>query len=178
MRDRMMMRDLVFQYKLPGKTLVFHDTFGDTLRDTRFVTKRLSVLFSEAMVYNNAFTAEQRGIMSWDGTSWEIDTDRIQHLIEHIQVIVIGPVIAGANGPELVADPLSMVEAAKAAFGAEDIFLFPDNPLTPLGQKKPLIANRDDYQSYLQSYEEEKRVLDHALRLAPAHIALPTNYSV
>ncbi|MEL6132845.1 MAG: hypothetical protein AAFR59_05720 [Bacteroidota bacterium] len=177
LRDRLMIRDLVFKYKLPGKTLVFHDTFGGTLRDTRFVTKRLSVLFSEAMVYNNAFMADQRQLMKWEGNTWQVDQDRVEALIEHIQVLIIGPVFTQDGEAQLVADPLTMVEAARKLYPEGEIFLFPDNPLTPLAQKRPVIDNQESYQTLVSSYEEEKATLDRGLRLAPVRIVLPTNYS-
>ena len=75
LKDRVLVRDIIINFKLSDKVLLIHDTFGDSVDDTRFVTKRLSALFSESMIYNNAFLAEQRGFFVKNEEGLSMNTD-------------------------------------------------------------------------------------------------------
>lgn len=177
LKDRLFIRDLVFSYKIKEKALLIHDTFGGSVRDTRFVTKRISSLLSETMVYNNAFSADQRNLFSINETGHtEIDTVKIKHLLEQIQLLIIGPVIKKGETATL-ADPIELVEVARKHLDISEMVVFTSNPLSPLGAKNIRIETDEDLEKMLTVYEEETSAIRLAHRLRPARIASPANFS-
>lgn len=173
LRDRLLIRDLVFNYKIEEKALVVHSSFNGTLRDTRFVTKRLSSLFSEAMVYNNAFSGDQRKFCFRDEEGkLKIDVSRVQKLIAPIQMIILGPLIEN-NGEVELFDAEEMIQPIRSDFDISEVLLFPGNPLSPLGGKSKMIENEEEYKALRGVFEEEEEVLSRALRHKPARIVVP-----
>lgn len=177
LRDRLFVRDLVFNYKTQEKALLLHASFGGTVSDTRFVTKRLSALYSEAMVYNNAFPAGQRNFFQHTAEGQlKVDTERIQGLLQTIQMLIISPIMPDASGNDELVDPLQLLQAARYAFGVEEVLVFPDNPMSPLASKKPLINEAAEVERLRAVYEEESSSLERALQLRPARLVSPQNY--
>ena len=178
LRDRLFIKDMVhnFTYPLEEKVLLLHAPFGGTVRDTRFVTKRLSTLLSETMVYNNAFAAEQRGLFVPQADGYGVHVKLIEQLLAPINLLIVGPVVAGSAGPEL-ADPLALVAAARRALPIQETIVFTDHPLSPLGQKKVLIEEQAQIEELAQVYDEEVEALRLAHRLRPALLASPANYA-
>lgn len=155
---------------------MIHDTFGGTVKDTRFVTKRISALLSECMVYNNAFSADQRGLIKSGETGLSVNTELITQLFPPIQLLILGPVLKGPEGP-ILADPLEMLAATRNAFDIEEVILFTDNPMSPLAGKKEIVTGEADQSRLLQVYEEEATAINLAHQFRPAMIASPLNYS-
>ncbi|MEO0896183.1 MAG: hypothetical protein AAFY71_07295 [Bacteroidota bacterium] len=175
LRDRLLVRDLVFKYKSQEKAIVLHEPFGGTVRDTRFVTKRLSSLFSEAMVYNNYFTVDQRGICKRDESGKLIfNKERVEQVLAPIQMIVLGPVIK-ENGEDKLLDGEELLNVVRDSMDFSELLLFPINPLSPIGNKKVMVEGEKEYNDLFSLFEEEKETLDRALRLRPARIVAP-NY--
>lgn len=177
LRDRLFVKDLVHNFKLEEKAILIHDTFGQTVKDTRFVTKRLSALFSETMVYNNAFSADQRNFFtqSTDGLM-ELNVPLIEKLLPPIQLLLIGPVMKIEGSPQL-ADPIAMLQAARHTLDISETILFVDNPMSPLGAKNLVLDSEEELQKYLGIYEEEKTALELAFRLRPAKLSSPTKFA-
>lgn len=176
LRDRLFIKDLVHNFGFTEKALLIHDSFGGTVKDTRFVTKRISALLSECMIYNNAFSADQRNLVSRVEDRLQINTALIQQLLPPIQLLILGPVIKGETGPQLT-DPLELLEAARNAFDIEEVIVFTANPMSPLAGKKEVVRDADDRQRLLNIYEEESDAINLAHRLHPALIASPQNYA-
>ncbi|TAE60244.1 MAG: hypothetical protein EAZ89_01720 [Bacteroidetes bacterium] len=175
--DRLFIKDLVFNFKFQEKALLLHAPAVD-LSGTRFTTKRLSSLFSEAMVYNNAFQAEQRDLFSvGENGLMQVHTTLIHSLLNISQLLLVGPVIR-QGGETVIADPLHMVQAARAALEISELILFPANPLSPLGRKKEPLDSSADLDRLLSLYEEESQALQLAHTLRPARIASPVNYAL
>ncbi len=177
LKDRLSIQNFVFNFRLKEKAILIHACFGGTVQDTRFVTKRLSSLLSEAMVYNNAFSADQRNYFYLEGGEMKVKKAALEKLLQSIQLLVIGPVIQNEAGEAVLADPMRMLETIRAAFQPEELLLFVDNPMSPLGAKKAHVESEADIAPFLKVYEEEKPALARALRLAPARLASPSNYS-
>ena len=176
LRDRLFIKDLVHNFGFAEKTLMIHDHFGGTVKDTRFVTKRISALLSECMIYNNAFSADQRNLVSRQDGRLHVNTELIRRLLPPIQLLILGPVISGDAGPEL-ADPLELLEATRNAFDIQDLILFTANPMSPLAGKKETVRDESDEQRLLSIFDEEAGAIRLAHRLRPAMIASPQNYS-
>lgn len=177
LRDRLFVKDLVANYKLTEKALLIHDTFGGTVKDTRFVTKRLSALLSEFMVFNNAFSADQRNFFTQSSEGFmELNLDLIHKIIQPIQLLLIGPVIK-VNGTAQLADPIAMVQAARQALDISETIVFTANPMSPLGAKNAVIDQSEDVEKWLASYEEERASLELAHLLRPARLSSPMNYA-
>lgn len=177
LRDRLFIKDFVFNYKSQEKALVFHAPFGGTVRDTRFVTKRISALLSEAMVYNNAFMADQRNFFSYSETGdLQINREAIEKLLWPIQQLLFGPVMTKEGEAQLV-DPLELLQLTRHTFGVEEVILFPDNPMSPLGSSKPLIDSEAEKDRLIGIYEEESASLNLAYQLRPVRLCTPANYA-
>lgn len=177
LKDRLSIQNFVFNFKLKDKAILIHDSFGGTVKDTRFVTKRISSLLSEAMVYNNAFSADQRDIFYLENGALKIKQGFIEKLIPNVQLIVIGPVIKNEQGEAVIANAEAMIDVARKTFQPDELLVFVDNPMSPLGNKRALIETEADIAPFLQIYEEEKPAMERALRLAPARLVAPGNYS-
>ncbi len=177
LRDRLLIRDLVFNFKSPEKALVIHESFDGSIRDTRFVTKRLSSLFSEAMVYNNAFSADQRDLVKRDEAGQLIiKTSTLLSLIDPIQMIILGPVIK-ENGDAGLIEGEELLRATRQQMDFSELLLFPDNVLSPLAGKAALMDGEDIYQELLAVYEEERESLDRAMRFRPSRIVSPKYFN-
>lgn len=178
LRDRLFIKDLIFNFKLKEKVLLLHDVFGDSIRDTRFVTKRISALLSENMVYNNAFSAEQRNLFAYEGEDQLIiNTQLIAQLFQTVSLLILSPVIKKGDQVEL-ADPIQMIQAARHQLEANDLILFTDNPLSPLAKKGEYIEEKADQDRLMKIYDEEAAAIQLAYKLRPARIASPVNYSL
>ncbi len=177
LRDSFFIKDLIHHFKFAEKTILIHDTFGSRVEDTRFVTKRISSLFSEAMVYNNAFSADQRNFFSKEGTTTQINVALINKVLDPIQLLIIGPIMASASGPQL-AQPLEMLTVARQAFEVDELILFPAKPKSPLVANKIKINSEEDKIHWLNIYGEESDAIQLAYTLRPASLASPTNYSM
>ncbi|MEL6674166.1 MAG: hypothetical protein AAFR61_18315 [Bacteroidota bacterium] len=176
LRDRLFVKDLVHNFSFKEKALMILDTFGASIPDVKFVTRRLSALFSEAMVYNNAFTADQRGIFRLREGKLDLNRKLVDDLFHPIQLLIIGPVLTKGE-EKILADPLDLLQLARIKFEVDEILLFPNNPLSPLAQKTPLIGSPEDHDRWMKLYEEEEAVLNLAYQLRPARIVSPMNYS-
>ncbi|MCI4666918.1 MAG: hypothetical protein MRZ79_02075 [Bacteroidia bacterium] len=173
LQDRLLIRDLVFNLKIKEKALLVHSSFNGTLRDTRFVTKRLSSLFSEAMVYNNAFSGDQRNFCFRDEKGvLRVDKDRLERLIAPIQLIILGPLIM-EDGKAVLLESEELLAAIRSEMEISELFLFPDNPLSPLGPKAAVIEDEEGYNALAKVFEEEEDSLKRALKHRPARIILP-----
>lgn len=178
LKDRLFIKDLVHNYKfsLDENVVMAHAPFGGTVRDTRFVTKRISTLLSETLVYNNAFNVEQRGLVKPVAGGLAVNVGLIEQLVAPIHLVILGPVAAGADGPELI-DPLALVEALRHQLSVDEVIVFTSNPLSPLGRKNTLIEQRQQVEELAQVYDEEKEALELAYRLRPARLASPVTYA-
>jgi hypothetical protein len=177
LKDRLTIQNFVFNFKIKEKTLLIHDSFGGTVKDTRFVTKRISSLLSEAMVYNNAFSADQRDLFFMENGELKLKKASIEKLLNVVPLLVLGPVIKNEAGEPVLADGQEMIEVARQAFQPDELLVFVDNPMSPLGSKRALIEAEADIEPFLKVYEEEKSAMERALKLAPARLVAPGNYS-
>lgn len=177
LKDRLFMRDFVHNFKWNTRTLLLHEPFGNTIADTLFVSKRISSLLSEALINNNAFPAAQRDFFYLENGDLKVAVNKIQQLQSTIPLLILGPIIK-ENGIETLANATEMVHAARKAFSITLITTFTDNPLSPLGTKKIVMADAEMYDKYLSIYEEEKNALERALQFAPASLCSPFNYAL
>ena len=175
MRDRMAIRDLVHNFPTGEKIILLHEAFSGAIPDTRFVTKRLSALFSEQMVYNNAFSADQRDLISLKQEGLSLNKALIEKLFTHIQLLILNPIVSSDSGPVLT-DPQEIAKMLRSEFSIEQMVLFPTNPLSPLATKHPSIQTEEDLAYWKPLYEEEEQTLMRAYQLAPAQIFSPSTY--
>lgn len=175
LRDRMAIRDLIHNFPKGEKIVLLHEAFSGTIPDTRFVTKRLSALFSEQMVYNNAFSADQRDLIYRGAHGLNLNKDLIAELFAHIQLFILNPIISTDTGPVL-ADPQEIAQFLRSELAIKQLILFPANPLSPLASKHPSIQTEEDLAYWKPLYEEEEQTLVRAFQLAPAQIVSPSTY--
>lgn len=175
LKDRVLVRDIIINFKLSDKVLLIHDTFGSSVEDTKFVTKRLSSLFSESMIYNNAFLAEQRGFFVKNGEKLSINSDLIHHLLQTVQLLIIGPVIKD-DGTSVLGSAMDMIHTAIQELNIEEVILFPDHPRSPLVAQKVKVENQDIKEKLLKLYDEEQETIEMG-HLLEATIASPMNYA-
>lgn len=171
----MAIRDLVHNFPTGEKIILLHEAFSGTIPDTRFVTKRLSALFSEQMVYNNAFSSDQRELIYRKDTGLTLNKALITQLFAHIQLLILNPIVSTDSGP-LLDDPQEITQFLRTELAIEHLVLFPDNPLSPLATKHPSIHTEEDLAYWKPLYEEEAQTLERAFQLAPAQIVSPSTY--
>lgn len=177
LRDHLFVKDLIHNFKLEEKAILIHDTFGGTVSDTRFVTKRISSLMSETMIYNNAFSGDQRNFFSRNEAGLlQLNVSLVEKLLRPLQVLILGPIIKEEN-EAVLANPVELVQLVRNELEISETIVFTDNPLSPLGAKRLTIDTSEDVEQWLKSYEEEKASLELAHQLRPARIASPTTYS-
>ncbi|MEM7371538.1 MAG: hypothetical protein AAF587_23190 [Bacteroidota bacterium] len=178
LRDRFFIQDFVFNFKFKEKTIVFHAPFGETLRDSRFVTKRISSLLSEAMVYNNFLMGDQRdSFVLNDKGILEMNPKAIHELLYTAQLLILGPLVKSREQVQ-IGDPIHMMQVARAELQAKEVLLFPSNPKSPLATNKPVIDRREEVDRLLGVYEEETDILELAYQLRPVRLVSPVNYSM
>lgn len=175
LRDNLFVRDLVINFKWSDKVLLLHDTFAGTIKDTRFVTKRLSSLFSESMIYNNAFYADQRDFFVKDTNGIRVNVERINELLQIVQLLIIGPIIKGVSGVEL-ANPQDLLYAAQTSLDIDETIIFPNNPKSPLVAKKLAIPTQEEANKLISIYEEETETIKLGHTFS-ATLASPMNYA-
>ncbi|MEM9936070.1 MAG: hypothetical protein AAF824_20755 [Bacteroidota bacterium] len=175
LRDRLFVKDFVHNYRISEKAILIHDSFHDTVSDTRFVTKRLSSLLSEAMVYNNAFSSDQRTFFYPSGKGYKLNMELVSQLLSPIQLLILNPVLPIKGKPQLV-DSTKLIQGIKDSADISELITFTDNPLSPLGRKGEIIRDKQDVSRLLKVYEEEKAALELAYSLRPARLASPSQY--
>ena len=177
LKDRMLIRDLVHNFKFEEKAILIHDQFGEKVTDTRFVNKRISALLSEAMVYNNAFSADQRKFFLEEEGKLIPNKVLIEKLLHPIQLLILAPILKQGEESVLI-NPLDLLGSVREAYEIEEVILFPKNALSPMVSKVKAINTEEDRDKLLGIYEEEKDILDLAYRLRPSLIASGANYSL
>ncbi|MFK7971303.1 MAG: hypothetical protein AB8F95_13090 [Bacteroidia bacterium] len=173
LRDRLFIQQYVHAFKPESKALVVVAPFGGTVRDTRFVTRRLSTLLSENLVHNNAFVAAQRSMVKRDENGGlTVRTDFVKKLVDPLQLLILGAVVEGVSEEELV-EGEALVGALREVLPVSEVLVFPHNPMSPLSNKSIAVKEHSDIADLLAAYEEEHEALECALRLAPVRFTGP-----
>jgi len=176
LKDRLFIKDLVHNFKFDKEVLLLHAAFNHSISDTRFVTKRISAFLSEEMIYNNAFSADQRDFFYYQDDKLYANIALMQQLFQTVQLLILSPIVKEEGTPQLI-DPLDMIHVLRGMEEVEELFLFAANPLSPLVAKRPLIESRADVNHWMTLFEEESDTLERAYKLRPARVVSPTNYS-
>ena len=176
LRSREFIINLVHNFSFGDQYILLHDAFGGTVRDTRFVTKRISSLLSESMVVNNAFSGDQRNILELKEGLLHFRTEYVTQLLEQLQMFILNPIATTPEGPAL--QPAEkVIQVIRNQLPIDEVLVFPDNGQSPLGNEKQLMDSTADYDRLVRIYEEEDAALQRALRLRPTTIVSPVNYA-
>lgn len=173
LRNAPFIKDLIFHHKLEEPSLILHDHFG-SIQDTRFVTKRLSALMSEDMIVNNAFSGDQRKILSLKDGQLHFRKELVMEAYTTISLFILNPIVASDGGPQ-VHSPLETLQLLRREFAIEEVLLFPRNSLSPIAAGREVIREPEDVERLLHLYDEETELLEMARALAPAVLAAPKN---
>lgn len=176
LNDRLVIQGLVHNYKWKTPTILLHDTFGGTVRDTLIVSKRLSALFSECMVHNNIFSAAQRDMITLNEGKLAVSKSKIESLLGIIPFLILSPIVK-KEGEDALGNPLEMLLALREVFDIEEVSFFTDNRMSPLATKRTLISTEADKNELLQIYDEESNVISLAYDFRPARICSTINYA-
>lgn len=176
LKEKLFIQDLVHNFPSDEPVLVLHAHFGEKAEDTRFVTKRISALLSEQMIYNQAFSGDQRGLLSAENGLVNVREALVHELFSMARVLLLNPIADSPNGPEEL-DPLLVANVLQAAFSPVETILFPRNSKSPLAASKERVTGRADYERLLSLYEEEAAVLEAAERLAPVTLSGPVTFA-
>lgn len=175
LKDQHFIRELVHSFKQDAKVLLLHDHFGKSLSDTRFVTKRISSLVSDTNIVTNAFSGDQRSIIQVVDGEIKIKETLIKELLQNIQLLILNPI--GISGEEAVEVSVpDLIKKFREELQPSELIMFAANSLSPMGNSRPVIDGEEDYQRLLASYEEEKDLLDRAMKMAPTVLATPKNF--
>ncbi|MEM6628903.1 MAG: hypothetical protein AAF694_04490 [Bacteroidota bacterium] len=175
LKDRLFIKDIVHNFPQGEKMVLLHEAFKGSVSDTRFVTKRISAYFSEQMVYNNAFSADQRKLVEYENGTYRVNKNLIFSLFQHIQLFILNPIVS-KEGTAWLGDPMELALALRQQLEISSTTLFPSNSLSPLANKRPVIQKDSDISYWQNLYEEEEPTLKRALSLAPVQIVPPSSY--
>lgn len=167
-------KDLVHYYKHEGKGILLHASFG-AVHDTRFVTKRISALFSENMVVNNAVSGDQRNLLAKKGQKLSFRAELVSKAFETVQLFILNSLVSGQNQAQQVS-PYEILQVIRQDLPVSETIIFPSNPKSPLIADRQEIINGDEIDRLLRIYEEETAVLELARELAPVTLAAPPNF--
>ena len=172
--EKAFIQELVYSYPKDLRAILLHDQFGSSPSDTIFVTKRISSLFSEALVVNNAFSGNQRGLIRFsESGDVTINSQMIHHLMDQVPLLILNPLVTDSAN---TADAKTLIHGFRKAFAIKETILFPDRGLSPLASQKQIISNQEEISSLSTVYEEEATVLDLAKEILPVSIASATNF--
>ena len=174
LRNGPFIKDLVYNFKKVGKSIILHDHFGK-VADTRFVTKRISALMSEEMILNNAFSGDQRQIFTTTAGALALRMDFIHKSLETVDLVLLNA-LGLADGELVSLDPLRVLDALRLALDIEEVYIFPKNARSPLVAQRRLFTSVDEIAPFRPVYEEEANALALAERLLPAVLAAPGNF--
>lgn len=176
LRSKDFIINLVHNFNFNDRYILLHEAFGGTVKDTRFVTKRLSSLLSESMVVNNAFSGDQREILKLEGDQLHFRKDYVLGLMTTLHMLILNPITKTADGPAFQPSE-NIIQLIRSELDIEEVLVFPDNEKSPLGVDRILLDSPDDFNRLVGVYEEEADALNRALRLRPATIVTPVNYA-
>lgn len=174
LRSTPFVKDLVYNYKEVGKSILVHDHFGG-LSDTRFVSKRISALMSEEMITNQAVSGDQRSLFQWHEGQVSVRKELLETSLKTVDLLVVNA-IGIQDGVAIAIDPLMVVHELRKAFGLQEVYLFAKNSRSPMVANPHRFEIAESIQALLTVYEEEAEVLRAAQSLVPAVVASPSNF--
>ena len=174
LRSTPFIKDLVWNYKQVGKSIILHDHFG-SVADTRFVTKRISALMSEEMITNNAISGDQRGIFQEGGQGVVVRKDFLEQALQNVSLLVMNALGAKEQGTTML-DPLAFALQLRSAWDLEHIHVFPRNSRSPMVVSVRELQTAADLEPLCAVYEEESLTLANAQRLLPVILGSPSNF--
>ena len=174
LRNGPFVKDLVYNYKDLGKSIILHDHFG-SIADTRFVSKRLSALMSEEMITNNAFSGDQRGIFQLHAGAVQVREALLRQSLEAVDLLLLNALTL-QGGTTAPLDPMAVLTALRQAFGLHEVYLFPKNSRSPLVAQRRLLSDVEQIAQWRAVYDEEAAVLDLAQHILPVVLAAPGNF--
>lgn len=177
LRDSFFIKDLVHNLRPDRPTIVLHDHFSVQEKDTRFVTRRLSALMSETMVYNHAFSGDQRQLFSMTENGIAVRLELLRDWFTTAPVVVLNCLGSSAGGT-IALPALEVARVLQVALPIEQTIVFTRNHQSPLAAARTLLETAADLARLLALYEEEATALNHAHALAPALIASPANFAL
>lgn len=178
LQDKAFIQQFAHQYKFKDPAILVHDAWPGRISDTRFVTKRLSNVLSECMVYNHPVSGDTRGLLKIEDGELTLDREKLFQWFETAHLIVLNPIVSAPSGPELLDDPFRLVRTLRALPEVQDVVLFPDRSLSPLARKTSIINTMAELAELNALYEEESAMLDRAGRILPLRISGPDHYAL
>ena len=176
LRNTMFIKDLVWNLKGAGKCILIHDHFG-SVSDTRFVTKRLSSLFSEELIATVAFSGDQKRLMhqAEDGI-FSLQLSTIFELLETVDMVILNAIGIGPEEEIKQFPARTWVDALRKYEEIEGVYVFSKNARSPLVSQPRLIQSEADVAALREAYAEENATMDLAVMLAPCVLAAPSNF--
>lgn len=176
LRNTMFIKDLVWNLKGSGKCILVHDHFG-SISDTRFVTKRLSSLFSEELIPTVAFSGDQKRLLQQaEGDIFSLQLPTVFELFETVDLVILNAIGIGP-GEEAQQFPASIwVNALRQYEEVEGVYVFSKNARSPLVAQPRMIHSEEDVASLREAYPEESIAMDLAVQFAPCLLAAPSNF--
>ena len=174
LRSTPFIKDLVWNYKQVGRSIILHDHFG-SVADTRFVTKRISALMSEEMITNNAISGDQRGIFQEGDHGVLVRKDFLEQALQNVSLLVMNALGAKEQGTTML-DPLAVALQLRSAWDLEHVHVFPRNSRSPMVVSVRELQTTADLEPLRAVYEEESLTLANAQRLLPVILGSPSNF--
>jgi hypothetical protein len=175
LRNSSFVKELVYQYKHVGKSILLHDHFG-SVADTRFVTKRISAMLSEELIVNNAFSGDLRNILTLQAGQIHLRKEILEEAFKTVSLVILNPLGIGAEGVEAFAAG-AVAKVIRDAFPISEVHVFPKNLRSPLSVERRRIEDVAALAPLRAAYEEEALALEAAAELVPVVLASPVHFA-
>lgn len=178
LKDEIFLRELSLGFtKFTRKFILLYSWEHQNAESCWFQAKRISAHFSEQMVANIALCAHHRSFLQLSDGELNLNRKPLETFLQTMQGIIISPVFQQNGSSDFVYDAEKILRFLYETLAPEHLFLFPDNPLSPLGSK-PLFITPESQAKALSVYPEEARVLRFAAEFQNAVIAQPKTFSL
>lgn len=172
-QDDIFLKDLSASFSWKRPVIIIHDSQHSEPADISFQTKRISGHLSEALVANVPVSGNQRGLLKLEGSKYSIRKDLLQQWFQMAPALVTNALLDSGGK----ADLMLLLSDLKEQLSVQELILFPDNPLSPLGAMAERIESKTRIAELLNLYPEEQNVLNLAEALLPVHIRTARVYT-
>lgn len=158
--------------KIQNKFLIVHEPVHQNKVETWFYTKRVSAKLSESMVGNLPFSAEHKSIFKFNNHQIEANQEIFYKNFQLLNVLVLNGVFH-----DRIINIQEIYTHLKKILEIQNIFLFTQNPLSPLASNEPLLLHSNDNLIYYQNiFPEETKTFEFAKDFMPIYLVNPQSF--
>jgi len=176
LKDEIFLRDFATYTQFVNPVIIIPDTNFETPEDAYFLNKKISAKLSEQMIPNLPLSSTHRKVLLTNPNGYELQYDLINTFLNTVKVLLLSPF----NDSGMRINSMDLIHSLHQSrqFDWLETWLFPDNPLSPLGSSDETINSLAEINNLLKVYPEETKVLELSAKLLPVKIRLARTYPV